>query len=358
MTRTKRPLLVVSTNSAATNSGPRKQPGVRLVVNLSDQGVFDLLDVPSHYYAKSLLELISICRQYIRAMIAIMVARRSEVFFYNLPKAYIPLYLLHVITRFQLPSLFLADGIDCTGMRHNEQTFLRLYERIISLPMNSTLKQLKNAGRQVLWFPGFVGEMADTPRRKETDRSRITLVFNSSLLPHNMPEQVLRLLETHADLSVIVTDTEDNFRNYLSKSLVIHYSSLPQNLFFAGTVEFSEYRCVLENSDGILICRNEKLFANRFNFPSKVIEALVFGTPVVTTCELENVPGELYFQLSDKRSMDELYDFIASRSSKDVMMKMTEFLNLCDLTRLKDWLSAERSTLDFSRGNEYSKLLA
>ncbi len=331
-------LLVISRNETGEATSLKKFPGVRLVEALSAFGAFTLVDVPSYLNTWSPRGIARILHRYLSAVVTIVRYRDEEVFFYNLPKAYLPLYAAHVLTRFARPGLFLADGVNCTKMEHNELAFLALFNRLISLPMNDVLRAIARDLRRVIWFPGFAGVTPVSPRRARSKAGSATLMYNSSLVPHNEPESLITLVEQRPWLSVVVTDTEESYRRYLLTINSDPTRPLPERLRFAGPLNLTNYRNLACSVDGVLLCRDEAQFANRYNFPSKLIEAIQLGVPIICTHPIGAIRSELYCMLGGGESNSALWEYLEQYHTGAFGDAEREFLALCDAQRLMEWL--------------------
>lgn len=332
-------LLVISRNAGGDTSSAGKYPGVRLVETLSAAGVFSLLDVPSRLHVRSFGESTGMLRRYIGAAITLIRHRNKEVFFYNLPLAYLPLYLVSLLTRFRLPSLLLADGHNCFGMESRALFFLRLFRRVISLPLNDVICRRAEGSEDVLWFPGCA--VGPTPRRREARMAgeKVTLVFNSSLLSHNSPETALKLARETPWMEIVVTDSESKFRQYLDSVLLASAAALPANLRFAGPLPVADYLQLMADVDGVLLCRDERVFANAYNFPSKLIEALQLGVPLISQHPITSVSPDLYCLIKlGRESIAEVSEYIDRFHQGAFLDAERKFLALCRVDRLKSWV--------------------
>lgn len=333
------PLLVISRNATASARPHGKIPGVRLVETLQAVGAFSLLDVPSYFYERSLFGRFAVLGRYAGAALELARLRGEEVFFYNLPISYLPLYFVAALTRFRRPSLFLADGVSCFGMRGRVSLFFRWFRRIISLPWNDEIRLRAAASGEVLWFPGCA--LASVPRRRAVRQppTVVTLLFNSALLPHNSPESAVRLAAANSWLRVVVTETEETFRHYLRTVQAGPTPPFPDNVRFTGPLPVAEYQAVLASVDGVLLCRDEGDFANSFNFPSKLIEALQLGVPLVCQHPISSVSPNLYCLIgSGEASVTSVGDYIARFSESAFLDSEREFLSLCSIDRLLSWV--------------------
>jgi len=153
---------------------------------------------------------------------------------------------------------------------------------------------------------------------------------------------VLTLSRQYSWMEIIVTDTESNFRNYLSNMNVAFKEAVPENLQFVGVLPFWQYEELVANIDGILLCRNELLFSNTYNFPSKVIEALQAEIAIISLYSISHVADDLYYLLDPgNASVARVRAHIDQMRRSEYSSKRREFLDLCDVGRLHRWVSAD-----------------
>lgn len=335
-------LLVISKNTIGSTLPLNKRPGFQLAESLKHIGVFSLLDVPSFIYLTGAGGRLKILNLYLRAALELIRYRNQEIFFYNCPIAYVFLYLIALLCRFQRPSLLLADGLNCIGMRYSPALFLKFFRRVISLPYNEVIQGVAGGPANYIWFPGFSNFNRGRPRDFCLSNETVRLLFNSSLLPNNEPEWVLTLSRQYSWMEIIVTDTESNFRNYLSNMNVPLKEAVPENLQFVGVLPFWQYEGLVASIDGILLCRNELLFSNTYNFPSKVIEALQTDIAIISLYPISHVADNLYYLLDPcNASVARVQAHIDQMRRSVYLSKRREFLDLCDVGRLHRWVSAD-----------------
>lgn len=334
-------ILVISSNSRGRPEGHGKRPGLRLAQSLNATGVFSLLDVPSNFYLAGLRGKAYVLWLYLLSAIELIRRRNEEVFFYNCPPAYVPLYLIALVSRSGRPSLLLADGINCIGLRRGEARFFGCFRRIVSLPSNETIDRLLAPSDRFIWFPGLARLPGKAGRSRPSDASRVTLLYNSSLLSHNAPELALYVAAGHRWVEVVVTETESSFRAYLACA-GIATCSFPANLRFLGVLTASEYGELMAEVDGVLLCRDESVFWNKYNFPSKLVEALERNLPTISLFPISGVSGGLYFTFDlEAGTEDGVRSYLSSWAKGAFETEKRQFLAMCDARRLRRWVLGE-----------------
>jgi hypothetical protein len=333
-------ILVISENSRGRLISNYKKPGLSLVKTLSNSAVFSLLDVPGTFYLKSIKGRIYLLWLYTKSFVEMAKRRHEEIFFYNCPLAYLPLYLFAFLLRGRRPSLFLADGINCSGLKYSEGYFLSCFKRVISLPRNEFIDRRLTDARNYLWYPGCIMSADERVETEYSDGKTIRLLFNSTLLSHNSPENIVTLAIENDWLEIVVTEEVDNFTTYLAS---INSSSpcIPLNISFVGILSNEDYQRLLRQVDGVLLCRDETNFSNKYNFPSKLIEALQFDIATISLYPIFGVSENLYFKFNGvKQSQASLYCYIKNWRRHLFESEKTGLLSMCDIDRLKRWVGA------------------
>lgn len=339
-------LLVISANASGRTLPLNKRPGLQLVESLRRFGVFSLLDVPSSFYLNGVRGQMKILGLYLRAAVELIRHRNQEIFFYNCPIAYIFLYLVALCCRRNRPSLLLADGINCVWMKYSPALFLKLFRRVVSLPYNEVIQSVAGGPTNFIWFPGCSSLHGGRSRESRLPNDIVRLLFNSSLLQNNKPEWALTLSRQYNWMKIIVTDTESNFRDYLLSVNITCDEAIPANLQFVGVLPVFEYEKLIASVDGVLLCRDEELFSNKYNFPSKLVEALQVDVAIVSLYAISNVPEALYYLLDPNReSAARVRTYLDQGCRGEFRSKRREFLALCDVDILRRWVSAGEETL-------------
>lgn len=84
----------------------------------------------------------------------------------------------------------------------------------------------------------------------------------------------------------------------VNKNLIDTYTSKFKNIIFHSTLPDEEYKSLLEKVTYVLSTRNPKCPENQCNFPSKIIEALLYNKIVVSTIHYPQLDGINYFEVT------------------------------------------------------------
>lgn len=95
-------------------------------------------------------------------------------------------------------------------------------------------------------------------------------------------------------LSGILRDCKDKVKEYCNKY---------PNIIFHGKMPYDEFRKLLENTTFSLNTRNPHAPENLANFPSKVIEALLYNRIVISTIDYPQLQGINYIKVADDKEM-------------------------------------------------------
>ncbi len=92
------------------------------------------------------------------------------------------------------------------------------------------------------------------------------------------------------------------------------------NIIYHGKVKFEEYLEILGNTPFLLSTRNPAFPENQCNFPSKIIEALLFNRIIVSTLHYEQLKGIRYFEVpTDIDGFIEMLKQVTSLSDVELM---------------------------------------
>lgn len=106
----------------------------------------------------------------------------------------------------------------------------------------------------------------------------------------------------------------------LNKELLNQYTSCCSNIHYYGVLPYEEYVCLLQRVSFQLSTRNPVSLENQFNFPSKIIEALLYNRIIVSTLEYKQLNGINYIKIgSSLEDFKEGLLHIASLSERELL---------------------------------------
>jgi hypothetical protein len=209
------------------------------------------------------------------------------------------------------------------------------------LPINEVIVDLSRDNHCYKWFPGFAdrGNLNFEVKRARGNFLRARLLYNSSLLKHNSPELILDLARDNYFIDIVVTESKDDFYSYLIKNGFEVPVNFPVNISFVGRLPSEEYLNEMVSADAVLLLRNECIFWNKYNFPSKFIEALQLNIPLFSLYDISGVSKNLYFSChSSKIDLREFNNFCTLWYSGLLDKEKIDFIGLCDSVRLRSWV--------------------
>ena len=331
--------IISSHKDPRAGSGNNKMPGVSLIRSILESYNSNYLYIPSSPLIldlgpgsyKYIHFIFLYCTALLKVLSLILKKRNLRVVFYNFPKAYVFIYFI-VLLRGR-PRLILADGLNCFCLDKLGFRFFNLFNKIISLPLVDD-SRFSSHQNKAFWMPGLVSkDLSDSLEiKKQYEYEKDYLIYNSVPLEHNGP----RILLEEAggmEVDILITDTKENFIEI--SGLKEH--DIPENLKFIGKLEWSEYLNFLESSLGVLLIRDENIFANKYNFPSKAIEALSKGVPVYSRFTISGLNHRLYIQLSSlNQSIDSMNEY-KEQFLKDFSNKERDiFFSFCEVPSSRD----------------------
>lgn len=222
----------------------------------------------------------------------------SSVWFYNLHYTVFVLYVLLMVFK---PSV--KRNVIMLDYTPDQRGVAGLINRIAIFLMNRADGMIKLANADIFKckntavLPGVVPLITKTyPFNKLSDNSfllsgalneNISMVSTLIGVFANMPEAVLHISGFAED--------EDSIRAKCQP-----YS----NIVFHGQISLDEYFDLLGSTTFLLSTRNPIMPENQCNFPSKIIEALLYNRIVVSTIHYPQLDGIKYFEIgSDIKTM-------------------------------------------------------
>lgn len=110
------------------------------------------------------------------------------------------------------------------------------------------------------------------------------------------------------------------------KSVMINYP----NIRYVGFISnYSEYLKLLSSIGVVLSLRNPSVEVNRYNFPSKILETLGYGIPIISTIEYPELSGVNYIHSDyDERDLCKIIEDIISGKMYAEMNKCQNNANI------------------------------
>lgn len=213
------------------------------------------------------------------------IPRGSSVWFYNLGWNLIFLYWLLGFRKNVRRNIIVADftpprGIDL--LKRFTQFLIRRADARIVLADSERFKN-----KNTVCIPGIV-PMQNLPR---VERVKREFLISGSLIPICAFPKILPWFAKHPKCILTVCGRAD------TKDVLTDFASRYPNIRDMGFLPYSEYLKILENSGICLSTRDPSYPENHENFPSKMIEYLLYNKVVVSTMRYPQLEEIAYFYL-------------------------------------------------------------
>ncbi len=312
------------------NVTSKKTPGISLAENLERLGVFNLMDMPSNFNGLSFINSFKITLITTLKIIKYLKSLdKGEIFFYNFPKAYIYYYFLIKIFGVKT-SLFMADGDNCIGLKHYPILFHKMFSRIVHLHYAGN-DLYKNLDKPTYWFPGVLNK-SELINFQVNSKSPKIILYNSSIKTANDPHLLCKIAFINRNIQFYCTSNFDEFIDNWGD----YFFSKLSNIHFIGELNGCDYRRLLKSVDGILLIRNEMKFENKYNFPSKLLEAISFGKTIFSVYEIGGVPKNIYINCQNTLNLKNEHNVHMTNS---IIQDNTQFLEACNIQNLIKWIN-------------------
>lgn len=238
--------------------------------------------------------------------------RERRIYFYNFPIHYLPVYFFYLLIFWRRPSLLLADGVNCFGLRlFRERLFLSLFDKIICLPSGVGAEK-----PNITWFPGFFP--ASLPAVQQEKTVKPYFVFNSNFLKYNGIDDFLKFVADNPTLEVVVTGSAARY--------ILGTEIRYKNISMLPDLDYKDYLKLVHHSMGVLLFRDETFFENKYNFPSKLFEAFSLGVPVVSLYPISGAVPDGNLQLGDSTFLKYYRSSHKHFMELDLMDSLHEFI--------------------------------
>jgi glycosyltransferase involved in cell wall biosynthesis len=153
-------------------------------------------------------------------------------------------------------------------------------------------------GRRVCLLEGGIDETQfQVARAERSDRDRFRMVLSGSLADFNGVDLMLAAMDhLPPDIELVVAGTGP------LAGRVTDRAARDPRVRYAGFLSFAEVLALYRNADLLLNIRLTQAIDTRYFFPSKLMELLASGTPVLSTCtgQVEADYGHALFLLRDE----------------------------------------------------------
>lgn len=224
------------------------------------------------------------------------IPRRSKVWYYNLTSLNLMVILLLTIFKPSVQQYIIL--LDYTPDLKFNKLILPVINSLNGRISLSTFDKFNKSN--LVCLPGV------TPKKIET-HPKITTIKKDFLLSGALNQNITMLgmvLDAFSEMPECTLHLSGILRD--CKDKVAEYSEKFPNIIFHGKLPHEDFRKLLESVTFSLNTRNPEAPENLANFPSKVIEALLYNRIVVSTIDYPQLDGIKYISVgSEKESFKE-----------------------------------------------------
>lgn len=259
------------------------------------------------------------------------IPKGAKLWFYNITAVSGLLYiLLFFFKRSVQLNVIVLDYTPTSGKFNTESMFLKLINKAHSLIKLSNSDLFTCSNYAIL--PGV------TP--KHNDAERVRKMKNVFLLSGMLSEQIAqpllvidvfsKLPECTLHITGIAKEKEEEIKNK---------ASLYPNIIYHGKVKAEEYFDLLQSVTFVLSTRDPNYPENLCNFPSKIIESLLYNRAIVSTIIYPQIEEIKYFVIdSDPVKMREQIMNIVSMSEESLSKYINQGEKVSELYNTDVWI--------------------
>lgn len=240
------------------------------------------------------------------------ISKGDSVWFYNLN--FINAYLFALLKIFK-PSVKLnvivLDFTPPSSWKEQNYWFLKIINSADSAIYLSQSKLYKVKHSAVI--PGVVPNSKDSNPDIEIPTMSFLLsgVISETI---SMTLDVLEAFSKHTQYILHITgkvlENEDEIKEYANRY---------PNIIYHGSMPFDSYLSLLHTVTFQLSTRNPRMPENQYNFPSKIIEALLHNRIIVSTIKYDQLDGVNYLTI-DSNNIGKEIQRISQMSEKDLLI--------------------------------------
>lgn len=245
------------------------------------------------------------------------IPKDASVWFYNLTTVSVVVYILCMLFKKSIKKNVIVLDFTPSEKRISMQNMMlwliNKANSIIRLS-NSDLFTCKNSAL----LPGVTPKTANTTLIERPNN----VFLLSGVLSENI-SQISLILDVFSELPNCILHITGFAKE--KENLLVDYSNHYDNIVYHGKVSFSEYKKILQTVTFVLSSRDKRYPENRCNFPSKIIESLLYNRAVVSTIKYKQIEGINYFEIaSDKDTMKKQLKTIVSMPKAELMIYVNQ----------------------------------
>jgi hypothetical protein len=240
------------------------------------------------------------------------IEKHSAVWFYNLTiHTFFPFLILRYFRRSVKTYIIVLDYSPSKNVCSIKYWILKCINTTNGIISLSSSHEIRNKNKIVI--PGIVPQT----KYKYPIQSQINNAFLLSgiLTENRSPKQILdtfsRLPQYTLKISGIVED----------ESMFIYYANTYSNIHYLGFLPYDKYIELLKEVSFAINSRNESFEENLYNFPSKMIEYLLYNKIVVSTMFYPQLEGINYIYQKANETLFDLFKKIGNIDKKILLQQ-------------------------------------
>ena len=139
---------------------------------------------------------------------------------------------------------------------------------------------------------GWKNNIAKAEEKENTESNKIKFLYVGALMSKDAAELMLAAFKILADINTNISLVLAGRFNQLESSRALLKKYAGNHIIIKGQFESEEYNSMMQDADALLLLRENSL-AQKYSFPTRLIEYLRFDKPIVTTA-LGDIPN--YFE--------------------------------------------------------------
>lgn len=247
--------------------------------------------------------------------------RKHKIWFYNISKSNVALYLiLRLIFRAEVFVLLLDNN---PGGVLDFRRFVRI--KCISPHGVVSLRELNIHSNSAV-IPGIVSSMSS--HRNPENR---VFLFSGILSENRLPKELFETFALRPNLKLYITGKVENLE------MLEYFTSKYPNIVFLGYLNRADFRKLLSVVSFGLNFRDPLYLENDFNFPSKILEYLRENKIVISTIQYQELKGIKYIYIEPGSiRYNDFFDNVAS-SNFDYMSYLNNEESVMGITAPFVW---------------------
>jgi len=198
-----------------------------------------------------------------------------------------------------------------------------------------TLKETTDiTNKNKLTVPGVV----NTVKGQVVKSTNNKFLLSGILSANRNPKLILDAFSKFPDFELIITGIVED------KDLLYQYLQKYNNIKYLGLLEYNKYEEVLNSVTYCLNSRDPNFEENNYNFPSKVIEHLLYNKIIISTMEYKELDNINYFYV--KPTADAFLDFLNNLSEISEDSLLSKYANQSNLVLEKFGISKWKESFE------------